>query len=154
MMQRVALLKKCLPLKSKMREAVTRFPPLMWMISVQFLNMRCLLTCSTWRLSPPLQKPGGKWCKGNASYIGTRGRGSVRTNGSLWMKIQLRGKTLPELKIPPSTQTHTHTHTHTLYPRAKWQRLKKKKTMAFIPSSSSAFSWSLCIHPSPIQVAQ
>ena len=152
MMQRVALLKKCLPLKSKMREAATRFPPLMWMISAQFLNKRCLLTCSIWRLSPPLQKAGGKLYKGNASYPGTHGRGSVRTNGSLWMMIQLGGKTLPELKIPPSTQTHTHTNT--LYPRAKWQRLKKKKTVAFLPSSSSAFSWSLPIHPSPIQVAQ
>lgn len=62
-MQCGASLKKCSPLKSKMKEAVKRFPPLMWMRSVRFLISRCRHTYSRWRLGPPW-KAGGKWREG------------------------------------------------------------------------------------------
>lgn len=107
MMQHGALLKKCLPLKSKMREAIMRSPLLMWMRPVQFCTMRCANTYSSWRLCPPAQEAGGKWCKWNVYYVGTQGRGNVRADGSLWMVIQLGGKTLSELNPHPPPQTHT-----------------------------------------------
>lgn len=131
MMQHGALLKKCLPLKSKMREAIMRSPLLMWMRPVQFCTMRCANTYSSWRLCPPAQEAGGKWCKWNVYYVGTQGRGNVRADGSLWMVIQLGGKTLSELNPhPPPPNTHTE------YTRAKQQGPKKKKTVAFLPSSN------------------
>lgn len=80
MMQCGALLKKCLPLKSKMKEAVRRFPPLMWMRSVRFLISRCKHTYSRWRLGPP-RKAGGKW----------RGRGCLVQGDTRKGKCQGRG---------------------------------------------------------------
>lgn len=76
----VALRKRCLPPKSKMRGAVKSSPRLTWTRSAQFPTSRCRRTYSTWSLCPPPPQARGQ-CWGGGALSAARGGANVRAGG-------------------------------------------------------------------------